>query len=443
MKMNKHEIELWKQAQRQEIILGWANNVSDACTKGLFGKSLLPKRINCISGPRVAILDIYPGQQAEDIYKAFTRASSMSLRQTIGWQYAREPQVFPNGSCIRVEVAWPIGLERGEIPLEALNQKPVGDGRFVIGLLENGATHLVHLNRQSPHLMVAGASGSGKSTVLQSMITQFSKDDNNQIVLLDGKNGEGLRCVSGCPNVVGPLATDAEEIKGALQWVNEQMTYRYEHEEDGEQFLRLCKRIIVVFDEPQEFTDPSLGSTDAAIVEMVRALAVKSRASKIHLVLGTQTPNLEVFGHQATRKQMNWRIVARVENAKASEVALGVTNPSAHNLIGSGDLYCRSDNGAICRVQGAYVDKEILRRKYNQRPQLEYWPTFNAEAMQPVVGFGVDELAAGLEMAARGAGRPWLTENSDMGSTRVRPLLPIVRELWANLKERGFSYEEK
>jgi len=288
--------------------------------------------------------------------------------------------------------------------------------------------------------MVAGESGSGKSTVLQSLVKQFSDDDDNQLVLIDGKGGEGLGCVSGCSNIVGPLARDVEDAKAALQWTVDQMEYRYEHEADGQKFLDGCKRIIVVFDEPQEYTDKSLGGQDAAVVELCRALAVKARASKIHLVMGTQSPNLSIFGHQATRKQLGQRIVGKVEAQKASEVALGTSSPSAHNLAGEGDLYCKTESGLIRRVQGAFVDKDVLRAKYTHPPMMSDWPVFDAEAMRPIEGFNIDELVIGLEIAAKGQGRPALEGAAEMGSHRAKNLLRNAKELWNRLESRGFDY---
>jgi hypothetical protein len=267
-------------------------------------------------------------------------------------------------------------------------------------------------------------------------VKQLAGDRGNQIILLDGKNGEGLRCVSGFPNMVGPIATDVHDMRSALQWTVQQMEHRYENEEHWPKFLDEQKRIVVVFDEFQEYTDAKIG--DAAITELIRRLAVQARAAKIHLILGTQTPNLEMFGHTATRKQISGRVAFWMESQKASSVALGVEDPSAHRLTGKGDGYALSPGCYARRVQFAWVDRDDLRRENGHLPMMSEWPVFDPEAMRPIDGFNIDELAIGLEIAAQGKGRPALEGAAGMGSHRAKNLLRTSKELWSRLESRGF-----
>lgn len=397
----------------------------------------------CIRGPRAAILSVNAGENSEMALKAFTRTNSINLRRTIKWEYTSGPQIVVDGGRIRVEVSWPEGLEQETVLLDGMNHKPLpGDGRWIVGQLADGTAHLSQFTKQSPHLLVAGGSGGGKSTVLRTMIHQLSVDDANQFVLLDGKGGLGLNCVSGCPGVVGPLARDADDIRAALQWTVNQMEYRQEHALNDTAFLGGCTRIMVVFDEPQEFTDKSLGSTDPAIVEMVRRLAVQGRETGIHLTLGTQTPNIDMFGHVATRRQFSERIVCWVEGSQASLVALGTTSPDASNLTGSGDMYCKAQIGSIRRVQGAFVGEDVLQRTHNHPPLMEMWPVFDAEDLTATEGFTVGQIVAGVHQIALGNAGETLGKAAGVGSTKRRKLVKVSKRILSGLLERGFTYAE-
>jgi len=355
------------------------------------------------------------------------------------------PLVYLYGPCIRIEVAWPAGLEKDTIYLHEMSNRPLdkigADGMWLAGMTQDGTTVFSKLDNVFPHMLVSGASGAGKSVALQSMVYQLSQDDRNQLVLIDGKNGHGLNCVGGCKNVVGPVATDLYDARSALQWTINQMEYRYEHEQDGDKFLNEQPRIIIVIDEFQEITDGA--NADPASIEMIRRLAVQARAARIHLVMGTQSPNMDAFGHQSTRKNLPNRVAFRVESPGASQVALGTTEVSASNLTGKGDSYCILSGYGPIRVQFAFVDREVLRRENTRPPMMEAWPVFDPEALHALPGYDVEQVATGLQIAAAGKGRPALEAISGLGSTRARGLLRVSRELWEALEERGFSYVEQ
>lgn len=424
---------------RKQLIKGWADTLIDSCSNGTFGKPF-QVRAYYTRGPRAAIVDIDAGRNSVDALKAFAAASCINLRRTIKWRYARGPFVYVNGPYVRIEVSWPDGLEADAITLDSINNEPGGDGRWVTGQLQNGTTHLLQLSETVPHYLFSGGTGGGKSTGMRSLVKQLARDNSNQIILLDGKGGEGLGCVAGCQNMVGPMATDIPDMRAALQWALLQMEHRYENEPRWPKFLDEQKRIVIVFDEFQELTALKIG--DPVITEAIRGIAVKARAAKIHLVLGTQTPNLDMFGHHTTRKQISGRVAFWMESQQASAVALGVQDPSAHTLTGKGDGYALTPGSYARRVQFAWVEREQLRRDNQFPPMMEDWPAFDAEAMKPIEGFNVEQLATGLEVVAQGSGRPALESAAGVGSTRAKKLLRVSRELWSSLQKRGFNHVE-
>lgn len=343
-----------------------------------------------------------------------------------------------SGRSIRVEVGWPTELERVKIPLSAINKRPHGDGRWVTGVLQTGHTHLLQLNKDIAHFLFSGGSGGGKSTALRSAAYQLSLDDSNQLVLLDGKQREGLGCVSGCRNLAGPLAADNDNMRAALQWVVNQMEYRYDRESDWPKFLDDQKRIVVIFDEFQELCSGK--NADDVIVELLRRITAQARAAKIHLIAGTQSPNLDEFGSKTTRKNMQGRVVFKTENPKASEVALGLSSPSAHKLTGRGDGYALDER--LARVQFAWVERDELRRENNYPPMLHQWAAFDPEAMEASEGFNIKQLSIGVEQIAKGNAGETLGQAAGVGGTRRRRLVRVSRELWNNLQEKGFKYVE-
>jgi len=319
---------------------------------------------------------------------------------------------------------------RGTITLAEINGKPHTDGRWVAGALQNGATKILELNDVVAHYLFAGTTGSGKSTAIQGAIAQFSTDSENQIVLIDGKFGDGLGCVAHLSGVVGPMATDLIDAKAALQWSLLQMQTRYETgDKPG--------RIIVVIDEIQELTGPD---GDEAIVSLIRKLAAQGRGAKVHLIIGTQHPSLEIFSESTARRQFDGRCVFRVTDQVASKVAMGTGSPRADWLTGKGDGYACC-LGHTSRVQWAYVNPDDLAKLPGPGPAMDEWPGFNAEAIGPVIDqWDVPQLVEAISVAAAGRGQPFLSKQTGLGSTRGRNLLKVGKAVWNLLGERGFTH---
>lgn len=419
-----------KVQQRFDLMEMWGKNLQRAAYHPVFTKKPVAIRAHGIRGPRVAILQVSAGFESGALLKGLLANQSANLRYTIPWKFEGHPYVYVNGATLCIEAPWPEELRRGTITLSEINGKPHTGGRWVAGALQNGATKILELNDKVVHYLFAGTTGSGKSTALQGAIAQFSSDPDNQIVLIDGKFGDGLGCVAHWPGVAGPMATDIPDARAALQWALLQMQTRYETKNRP-------GRIIVVVDELQELTGPD---GDDAIVSLIRKLAAQGRGAGVHLIVGTQHPSLEIFSESTARRQFDGRCVFRVTDRAASTVAMGSSPARADWLTGEGDGYACC-LGHTSRVQWAYVNPDDLAKKPGPGPAMDEWPGFDAEAIGPVLDqWSAVQVVEAVTVAAQGKGRPALETVTGLGSTRARNLLRAGKAMWNLLGERGFTY---
>jgi len=409
--------------------------VTEAARRGGFGKPIAIQRIEAVAGPRAGALEILAGMDSGRLLRVLAQDDAALLRQFVPWPFAGRPLAYMAGRYVRLEAGWPKHLAETLIRLRDLGSRPCRNGRWVFGRNEYGQTVIGGLDDRRPHYLFGGTTGSGKSVALQGMVLQLSRDPGNQLVLVDGKWGEGLRQVASLPGVVGPLATDAEQARAALGWACCEMRRRYEAgQHEG--------RIVVVFDEFQEL------AADQAIAAMLCVITAKGRAAGIHMIAATHHPKVDAFGDSTTRRNLPGRLALRVGDFEASRVAVGASTPRADYLHGRGDAYAVAP-GAIQRVQVAYVDRaDFDAVSADGRRSFDEWPAFDAEALgqePPQVGrtYSPDEVAVSLEAALDEAGRPALKERLETaglgrpGSSRAAALLEYGRRVHGVLTSRG------
>ena len=396
--------------------------------------------IDAISGPRVGALEVLAGIDTGRLLRILTSDGMAFLRQLVPWEFTHAPSCYLSGRRVRVEVAWPQGLQEDDVTLGSLGQCPEHSGLIIAGINERGSTIRLRLGDQNPHLLIGGATGSGKSWAMRSIAAQLGRD-GNLIILLDGKWGEGLGPINGLPGQVGPIATEAEDIRSALGWAYGEMRRRYTTKEVDPPAL------IILFDEFQEFTRAG----DQAIIELLRRLGAQGRAANVHIVAGTQHPTVDVFGDHTTRRHFTARIAMKVGDYSASEAVVGGSNPRAdQNLLGSGDAYVITPN-ATQRVQMAYVPNANLRQYVGTEPALDRWPTFGIEdlgnagpqAGRPQEPFGEDQIAESVIAASRGDGRDTLIQRirdagGRIGSGRATRLLAMGSEINRRLQLHNY-----
>jgi len=230
---------------------------------------------------------------------------------------------------------------------------------------------------EMPHLLIAGATGSGKSVCLNSIIVSMlmrMRPDQVKFVMVDPKRVE-LSNFQNIPHLLAPVVVNARKAAGALSWVLQIMDERYKMmeqlhvkniqaynatvadalEEGGGDGLHPLYRIVVVVDELADL----LLVARTEVEEAIQRLAQMARAVGIHLILATQRPSVNVITG-VIKANFPTRIAFRV----ASKVDSGtiLETKGAEALLGRGDMLYAPGGGHIYRVQGAFVsDPEVER----------------------------------------------------------------------------------
>lgn len=238
---------------------------------------------------------------------------------------------------------------------------------FALGRDVAGTARATDLTKM-PHLLIAGATGSGKSVMVNALIASLlfrCRPDELRLILIDPKRVE-LSGYNGLPHLLVPVITEAEKAAAALRWTVLEMENRYRlfaeagarniaaYNEGRADPLDRMPFIVVIIDELADLMMQDGRNTEEPIVR----IAQKARATGIHLVLATQRPSVNVV-----TGLIKANIPSRIAFAMASQVdsRTVLDAPGAEDLIGRGDmLFQPSDAPKPIRLQGVFVsDKEI------------------------------------------------------------------------------------
>jgi S-DNA-T family DNA segregation ATPase FtsK/SpoIIIE len=242
--------------------------------------------------------------------------------------------------------------------------------RFALGQDVAGRAAAADLTAM-PHLLIAGATGSGKSVCVNSLISSlllFNTPDDLRLIMVDPKRVE-LTGYNGIPHLLAPVVVEMDRVVGALKWVTREMDMRYHKlAEAGSRNIldynvkaagRGVKKLpylVVIIDELADLMMLAPDETERTITR----LAQLARATGIHLVIATQRPSVDVV-----TGLIKANFPARIAFAVASNVDSRtiLDQPGAERLLGRGDmLFQAPDAPAPVRLQGAYLsDSEILR----------------------------------------------------------------------------------
>lgn len=227
-----------------------------------------------------------------------------------------------------------------------------------------------------PHLLIAGATGSGKSVCINTIIVSIlyhAKPSEVKLIMIDPKVVE-LSVYNGIPHLLKPVVTDPKQAAGALAWAVSEMTERYkrfaeqgvrdisgyndklrEHYKGREHEMpKLMPQIVIIVDELADLMMVAPGEVEDSILH----LAQMARAAGMHLILATQRPSVNVITG-VIKANIPSRIAFAVSSGVDSRTILDMIG--AEKLLGKGDmLYYPTGLQKPLRVQGAFVsDKEV------------------------------------------------------------------------------------
>ena len=229
-----------------------------------------------------------------------------------------------------------------------------------------------------PHLLIAGATGTGKSVALNAMICSLlykSIPDEVKLIMIDPKRIE-LSSYDGIPHLITPVVTDVKKATNALFWAVREMERRYEllsekksrnirqynqkiekeKNPDKDPSLEKLPYIVIVID---ELADLMMSASRNVEVALTR-LAQMARAGGIHLILATQRPSVDVLTG-IIKANFPTRLTFQVSSKTDSRTIIDTNG--AENLLGDGDmLFLPPGTAKLQRIHGAFISEEELSR---------------------------------------------------------------------------------
>ncbi len=338
-------------------------------------------------GPTVTRYELFP-EQGVRVNKITNLADDLKL--SLAAQSIRIEAPIPGKSAVGIEVPNP---EPGSVGFRELLEseeftKSKSPVTFAVGKDIGGKIIITDIAKM-PHLLIAGATGSGKSVCINTLIMSIlykANPDDVKLIMIDPKVVE-LSVYNGIPHLFCPVVTDPKEASAALNWAVREMMDRYNkftelgvrnitgynkkiktvEDPEAAGYVKMPSLVIIV----DEFADLMMVASKE-VEDAVCRLAQLARAAGIHLVLATQRPSVNVITG-IIKANIPSRIAFSVSSAIDSRTILDKSG--AEKLIGKGDmLFFPSGYSEPVRVQGAFVsDKEVsdvveFLRNNNEEP---------------------------------------------------------------------------
>ena len=394
--------------------------------KKLAGFGIPAKIVGRNAGPVVTQYEVQP---APDVKVSRIEALSDDLAMALAARSLRIEAPIPGKSAVGIEVPNKdfnvVALRR---ILEEVDFKASGSTlTFALGRDVAGKAQAVDLAKM-PHLLIAGATGSGKSVMVNALITSLlceATPDDVRMILMDLKRVE-LAAYNGLPHLLVPVITEPERAKAALKWAVNEMEARYrrlagasarnirgfnETRADPEDRMPY---IVIIVDELADLMMREGKNVEDPIVR----LAQKARATGIHMVLATQRPSVNVV-----TGLIKANFPSRIAFAMASQIDSRtiLDAPGAEDLIGRGDmLYQPSDLPRPMRLQGVFVsDAEIGR-------VVDHWKAQIDDAHYDMSIIDTGEESTGDGRRPRGRRRRSIAPRSRRGHSGVRSRLGVA-----------------
>ena len=341
------------------------------------------KLVGIAHGPAVTRFELLPAPGVK-VSKITALADDIAL--SLAALNIRIEAPIPGKSAVGVEVP---NDEVEIVPLREVlesNEARKHPSRLAVALgKDNSGRYIVADLAKMPHLLIAGATGSGKSVCINDFICSIlyrATPEEVRLIMIDPKMVE-LSVYNGIPHLLTPVVTDPKKAAGALNWAVAEMTQRYKMFADkGVRDMKgynlslteeekPMPQIVVIIDELADLMMVCPGEVEDSICR----LAQLARAAGIHLVIATQRPSVNVITG-IIKANIPSRIAFTVASQVDSRTILDVGG--AEKLLGRGDmLFAPAGTTKPTRVQGAWVsDKEVASvvEYIKERHDAEYDP---------------------------------------------------------------------
>lgn len=356
---------------------------------------------NFISGPTISRFELVPGPGVK-VSKIVNLSDDIAL--SLAAIAVRIEAPIPGKSAIGIEIP---NKKTEPVLLRPLLEDPAFQAAespltAVLGRDIQGQPILCDLAKM-PHLLIAGATGSGKSVCINSILISLlyrSGPDKLRLLMIDPKVVE-LSVYNGIPHLLQPVVTDPKKAYGALDWAVTEMNRRYNlfathGVRDFKAFNELHAQgltpeeenplplILVVIDELSDLMQTTASEVEARIAR----LTAMARAAGIHLIIATQRPSVDVI--TGTIKS---NIPSRISFAVSSQVDSRtiLDSAGAEKLLGKGDmLYNPQSANKPIRGQGAFVTDAEVERVIQYLKNL-YPQNYDDSVLSAIEAVGVDK----------------------------------------------------
>ncbi len=362
----------------------WLNEQKLTLQSTLDNFNVNAKVVHMTKGPAVTRFEVQPAPGVK-VNKITNLTDDIKL--SLAARDIRIEAPIPGKNAIGIEV--PNQHSRAvylrEIIEDDVFKDSVSSLTVALGLDISGAPVVTDLQKM-PHGLIAGATGSGKSVCINSILVSLlykAKPEDVRLLLVDPKMVE-LAPYNHIPHLVTPVITDAKEATATLKWAVEEMERRYEEfaktgvreikrynqkMEEEQHYKNKMPYIVVVIDELADLMMVSPQEVEEAICR----IAQKARACGIHLLLATQRPSVDVITG-LIKANVPTRAAFAVSSAIDSRTILDMSG--AERLLGRGDmLFMENGSNKAVRIQGTFVsDEEIeeVARYVKEEYQTEY-----------------------------------------------------------------------
>ena len=373
-----------------------------------FGVNVTVTDVSC--GPTVTRYELQPDHGVK-VSKILSLADDIKLNLAVADIRIEAP--IPGKAAIGIEVP---NKENTAVMLRDLLeshefQSSSSGIAFAAGRDIGGKVILADIAKM-PHLLIAGATGSGKSVCINTLIMSIiykAKPEDVRLIMIDPKVVE-LSVYNGIPHLLIPVVTDPKKAAGALNWAVMEMTNRYQkfadlHVRDLKGYNEKVSQaeipspdypklpqIVIIVDELADLMMVAPGEVEDAICR----LAQLARACGIHLVIATQRPSVNVITG-VIKANIPSRIAFSVSSSVDSRTIIDMGG--AEKLLGKGDmLFYPSGYQKPLRVQGAFVsDEEVNAVVEFLRESQNGYVNYNDEVTSKITSAGPAEMSGGAE----------------------------------------------